>query len=300
MKYGITQLVSGCDTFVQISEVEFERIRTARESLFTVLSIEEKLEYVIENFRELELECLDIALDEITRWTSDWSRGIGNVHRVSRRIANFVATCRMYFDQVSQHVRELFGRDSNEVALLKKSRSEAYDSALSYRFLEALRNYVQHCDLAIHGLKMHTKRVDENATSSSVIHFVVPQVTLASIDRKHFKSSVLDEMIEANGATIDLRQPLREYIDAVGRIHLIVRGMYQTRVDVWESEMTVAIRRFRESSSDKDASFVYVVTATEDDNSIFDAFLVRRKELVAKNKQPIYFARRFVTGQLDE
>jgi hypothetical protein len=44
--------------FIEISEAEFQTLKCAKESLITVLNIEEKFDAVLENYSEYERELL--------------------------------------------------------------------------------------------------------------------------------------------------------------------------------------------------------------------------------------------------
>jgi hypothetical protein len=44
MRYGITDLTLGSDRFVELQKAQYDEALAARESLFTVLSIEEEVQ----------------------------------------------------------------------------------------------------------------------------------------------------------------------------------------------------------------------------------------------------------------
>ena len=64
MDYGLTCDVLTGKHFLSLTEEEFEAARKARRHLFEVLDIEEKLNIVLEDYIEYELELLQITLED--------------------------------------------------------------------------------------------------------------------------------------------------------------------------------------------------------------------------------------------
>ena len=96
MRYGISKLVLGFPGFIQIDEAEYMLIKNARNNLFEILFLEEKLDLVIENFYEYETELLSAASRMMVFHNADDQSMSRERNLVSRRIVNLLSAGRMY------------------------------------------------------------------------------------------------------------------------------------------------------------------------------------------------------------
>ena len=113
MEYSITTIVAGAPGFVDIDEAEYKRIKSAITNLFEMLFFEEKLDLVMENFHEYEVELLTIASREMVFNDDDYFSMSRERNTVSRRIVNLLSACRMYLDQSVHHMNNIYGENSD-------------------------------------------------------------------------------------------------------------------------------------------------------------------------------------------
>ena len=102
--------------------------------------LEEKIKLVLDNHDEFDAGLLRLA-DEAKRLLARETELINRMRAqglMNRRIVNVLTACRLYLDQSSHTISELFGDKSNEVSAAKQRRRAAYNRNLSYRF-------VRHC-----------------------------------------------------------------------------------------------------------------------------------------------------------
>src|SRR5690606_6337752 len=79
---------------ISISEDEYTSLVNAKSKLQNFLYIEEKLNFVIENYLDLEKEILNITLNKMVRPINniEWSASVEEIHQINRRIINFLTT----------------------------------------------------------------------------------------------------------------------------------------------------------------------------------------------------------------
>lgn len=65
-------------------------------------------------------------------------------YKVIVNIQNVLSSIRGYIDTFAHTLSESYGKDSEIYESFKTEKSKAYDNSKSYRFIEMLRNYVQH------------------------------------------------------------------------------------------------------------------------------------------------------------
>ena len=183
MRYGITKIVMGLPGFIEIDEAEYNLIKNARENLYEALFLEEKLDYVTENFYEYETEPLTIASRMMIFHDANYFSMNRERSLISRRIVNLLsAGGRMYLDQSIRQIENMYGADSkHNLNLIKKEIALQYDQSLGYRVMEALRNYVQHCGFPIHNVQLSYERVGSD-DDFQLLHRVIPQISISELE----------------------------------------------------------------------------------------------------------------------
>jgi putative IMPACT (imprinted ancient) family translation regulator len=112
----------------------------------------------------------------------------------------------------------------DEAALIQRVKercSKEYDDNVEYRFMEALRNHVQHRGIPIHLARQHARWTGTG--ESRLMEFSVDIFALRSEmeDDHKFKKSVLTEMSER----VDLKLATRSYLDSISAIHQFARDI---------------------------------------------------------------------------
>ena len=181
MRHGITRLLLGEYQFLEVSEDRFAQLVDARRNVLESLYIEEKFTYLIDNYWDLEIEALANTARNATLPFRRSSEVIADIHLFNRRIINLLTTSRLYIDHTPHHLTAIFGDNSPEEQQFKSRRSTHYDNSLSYRLLEALRNYVQHRGLPLSGLRRNHRLTDPGKSNSFCVHSI--QLGCATTDR---------------------------------------------------------------------------------------------------------------------
>jgi hypothetical protein len=307
MKYMITTIVMGSPGLIEIDEAEYKRIKTVIENLFELLFFEEKLDLVTENFQEYEAELLLIASHEMVFHNSDYFSMSKLRNVVSRRIVNLVSTCRMYLDQSICHINNIYGKGSEESKLLRQEITSQYDNNLSYRVMEALRNYTQHRGFPIHSMTFSGEWLDiDNQKISRLLHTVIPLIKVSELaEDSKFKRSVLDEIFTIyTKDDIDIRPFIREYIEGIGKIHEKVRDAIRPDVEQWENVFNDVVRKYKNKFGESASIAGLAIVAEDDDGkwvekrTIFKEFIEKRKALESKNKVFVNLHKRYASNEI--
>ena len=293
MKYGISKIVMGFSGFIDIDEVEYKCIKDARDNLFEMLFLEEKLDFVTENFHEYETELLSIASRSMIFHDVDYFSMSRERNIVSRRIVNLLSACKMYLDQSIHHIKNIYGENSDNVNLVKKETASQYDKNFGYRVMEALRNYVQHRGLPIHSILFSGKWLDiDSDENCRLLYTVVPSISVSELaEDDKFKQTVLKEMlaIQSND-DIDIRPLIRDYVEGIGKIHEKVRELIHTDVNKWEGILSDTINKFQNEFGAEESLAGLDIVAKKDDShwaeriTIFEEFIEKRQALENKNR----------------
>jgi len=227
MKYVLIKAVLGKVPQLDISEARYKALEAARDVLSNALAIEEKYEIVIANYLDFEKEMLDKSVRNMARGPGDYGEFFQLRLDLNKRLVNLLTAGRLYIDQLGQHACKCVDDRESTKEIVKKLFEAQYEAHLEYRFMEALRNYVQHRGVAVHSTSLGANKVEDDGEEG--IAFSVDAESLREIlaEDSKFKKAVLDEIPEK----VDLKAAIRQYVECINIVHLAARKMIDTRVE---------------------------------------------------------------------
>ncbi len=309
MKYKLSTIAIGPKRAVEITEGEYDEIVKAMNSLYAATFIEERLDLVVENFYEYENELLILANHFAIFQDLSPLSGSDDRNRVIRRIANLLSACRMYIDQSHYHIKHIYGDKSEKNQQLRNLKSTQFDLRLGYRFLESLRNYVQHRGIPVDSLKYssHTLREREQ---SQLLHIVVPIIRVTTLEaNKKFNNKFKEEIIPELRAIaiddeVDIRPLIREYVGCIGKIQESLREILKSDFEYWERIVEQVISKFRSKVGD-DISVAGLSAVIEDENGkwlerteIYQGTIKRRLQLEHKNRIYRFLEKKYASNEI--
>jgi hypothetical protein len=282
----------------------FDELKSSKELLVEALFVEEKYNLVVDNYSEFELELLGNKVRNMLFHDHDWSSAISEMYLINRRIVNLLTTCRLYTDQISHHLRTIYGAESEQLKEFKAQLSHEYDSFFGYRVMEAMRNYVQHRGLSI-GQIINRSQLVENEGQERRKHTIKLLIDVTTIEQDGgFKAAVLAELND-QGTSVEFIPLIRQYIESIGRIHLKVRELIEVDLLKADANLMQAINLYEESTNDILRDPVKAVALSIDLSTciesfvIFDDLIEHRKMLERKNSHPNY-SHHFVSSEAPE
>lgn len=248
-KYALFRFALDSGRHVEITEVELQEIMLAARTLDEIAEIEIKFDILYSNFIELENEVASRSIYFAYRREVSKSEFWDTKLSFNRRLINILTSARMYIDQSKQHVNNIgLHPHKKDVEIIFNNE---YDKSLSYRIMEALRNYTQHRGLPIQSLSQNMRRLNKDDELSEIEHNMAFSISPPEIEKdKKFKSEVLEEM-KGKGDRLDLRPIVREYIECIGNIHGQIRISTQKSEEKSVDLIKSAMDRFIASCSDQ-------------------------------------------------
>lgn len=305
MKYFI---FSGQFGALDINRDEFKKLDIAITNLFECLFIEEKLDFVIENFFEYEVELLKIASRRMIFLDDDYFSMSHERNVVSRRIVNLLTSCKMYLDQSIKHITRIYGKGSPESILVEHEFNLQYNQSFGYRVMEALRNYTQHYGFPIQNIIFSSEWLDfENKDRSRLQFIVVPLIEVSRLaEDGKFKRSVLDEMLsfDKSNKGIDIRELIRDYIEGIGEIQEKIRNITRSDISDWECIIEDAIRDYKDKYEIENRIPQLTIIAQDENQvhikrrSLFKEFIKKRETLERKNQSFGNFKKRYASNEI--
>ncbi|EGQ8277118.1 hypothetical protein DC852_26620 [Vibrio parahaemolyticus] len=282
---------------IEITREKYNDLSTAWEILKAALAIEEKYELVISNFLELEKDSLAISAEHMIRNNLDYSTFFDISSTFNRRIVNLMTATRLYIDQIQQHVKVC---DPELVEIVKGSFSLEYDALFEYRFMEALRNYVQHRGLAVHLTQMPSEWVEDGEFRFLEYKTKIYAQRANLEGDKAFKKAVFHEMPER----VELLAASKVYMEAISKVHDFIRTSIKEVVDKSREQVKESIVQYA-SLNNGNAVGLYAISFEKGKSAdkIHEKVLLQlswddvRLELVRKNGSLNNLSKWYVSGK---
>jgi hypothetical protein len=223
----------------QAISIEADRrdaLAVADEGIVAMIHFEDRYAMVIDNLMDMERHLFNWSLLDMLRPMAGFDDLFTHKREANRFFGNLLSAARQYIDQTHHHMKGYFAATelTSQTAL-----SEQYDAHLSFRIMEALRNYVQHEDLGVHTVRVGGGWLDTDGKR-------VRRYTVSiGIDLDHlsdatkFKASTLAEM-KALPAMPDLKEVIRVYVSALGTAHEKMRKALKPQTDMWIAAVEAA------------------------------------------------------------
>lgn len=301
MKYIITKNVYVDDPIVEITFDEYEQCRIARNNIYEVLATEEKLLVALDNYKDFEMELLDITFNKVLYHESDWSLFMENRNQINRKLVNLLSASRLYLDHLPHHINNIYGSNSIQLASVKKEKNTRYDGNFGYRVMEETRNYMLHRSFVITGLMYSSYRDEVTGFANNAIG---PMINVDDLETDvNFKKNILAEL-KAIGTSVDIRPYVRDYIASIGVIQDKFRDIIKNDADSWEKTIKYIFSKYPTGKDQQNESISVVICGVEDSQIIPESRiyllsdLIRRwKNLVLKSNKLAYLPNQVVTNE---
>lgn len=221
--YVLEQRIIGRRKTVTITEDEFLALENARHVLSEALEFEQRYELLVGNFIAMELAITELCLRSTVEPQYAYSDIARVIQETNRHIVNLLTAARSYIDQVKQDFKML-PLNPTFFEAVKTLLREEYDSSLEYRFMEALRNYTQHCAFPATGFS-DAAVLDHDANGWA------ESLTISASKEELFQDKEFKQkFLEALPAKIDLRHYGRGYVRCLGKAHIALRSLVDPMV----------------------------------------------------------------------
>jgi hypothetical protein len=225
MSYILRLDVIGQAPEVPITEQQVAEARQSRTVLSKAFALEETYDLLVSNFLELDQEALCVAAKHVIQDNRNYEGFFEERSRLNRRVVNLLTAARLYLDHAPQHLLKCSARPEEAVEAFKNATSEQYDSRFSYRFMEKLRNHVQHSGLAVHVVSYNSQWAGKEPEVVNETRLSLFSTKDLLAENKEFHRKTLAEM----PPSVELLQACREYLEGLGKVHALVRELIATR-----------------------------------------------------------------------
>jgi hypothetical protein len=298
MKYIVQVWTLDSYPEIEIDQPKFDELRQAQKCLSGALAIEEKYELLLSNYLDLEKECLNLTADYMVRSDRGYSGFFDLRLAFNRRIVNLLTSTKLYVDQIQNNVKACIPDNQNIATKVKSLLSAEYDACFEYRFMEALRNHVQHCGLAVHSTSVDQKLIPLEGDFESEYKTRIFTHKL-EINNNKFKTQVFNEMPEK----VELMYATRVYIESISKVHYDVRQLLTQKSEESRQLIDRQIKDYKKISNGESIGLHAVCfIPKESTDEVIEKFPLIldwdniRIRLINKNEQLVNLRKRFVSG----
>ena len=295
MKYLVTRGGRRGDSVMTITKREYIALKKARDILSAGLDIEQQYEVLVSNYEDFEKEIVGLATEFMLYVPNEFRQYHA---RLNKRIINLLTTSLLYRDQVKQRVRDIVGNSSEEVGKLEALFTEKHDKHLEYRFMEQLRNHVQHFGFPVYQVTLSSwveNMHQVNMELPSTIEFGAEKKRLQ--ENPKFKKSVIEELDD----TVDLKQMTRKYVECLSEIQASIRTMILGELNEARRLIEECINRYRDEVDEQTNNLIITVFEEGGEDKDQVKLLLNwddlRLELTNKNRILTNLSAKYVTGK---
>ena len=298
MRYYLRKDIIGKVPIIDIDEERFYSLKNAFKILTEAFAIEEKYELLISNYLELEKVSINISVIEMVRTAIEYLDFFDVSLELNTRLVNLLTSVRLYTDQLARHVAKCIPNIEDSKDVIKGYFVNEFENNADFRFMEELRNYVQHYGIPVHSATLGSKwtELDDGLLEYS-ISFKAKKKNFIT-DGK-FKKRILDEMPDE----VNLRSATRSYIESISSVHQQARDLIQDSVNDERKNLEDTIAEYEEEY--KKDSLGLMAYAFEENEKIDEVPILLkwddiRIRLQKRNRKLVNLKRRYATGQIVE
>lgn len=301
--FGLKRHVISSSAFSSLLEDEFNSIKVAKAGMLECVFLEQKFDFLIENYLEFEKDLLNATADHmvIGSQESQWYQTKRDLF--NRRIMNLLTTGKTYIDSAPQHVNNFLGRTSDQALSVKKIFNDTYDTYLGYRAMYEIRNFVQHRGLPVHGSRYGANWIDRE-NGRMMLNTICPYLNTSELrEDATFKKLVL-EQLEEIGPTVDLKFLIREYVEGLWEVHSRIRELVSPAWLASEQVFNSAIKKYEIDCPAENSIIGLVAVKLDSEGALLDeshlvkTFIEYREMLIRKNSSLVKLSKRFVSGEI--
>jgi hypothetical protein len=250
MLFEIKRLALGCRTALPIDEADFKAVRNCRKALLLLLQIEISYDVLVGNWLQLEQAACFLAFDMFARVRLSRAEMERDHTELNRHIVNLLSAARSFIDHTKRHLASFPDCTPADKAHLKDVFASQYDTSLSYRAAENLRNYTQHCGLPTQGFSSGLHWKGEPEADKKLVSSVSPYLTLDRLrSDTRFKKQVLEELAAVAGNEVPVMPILREYVGSLSSVMQEARQLFAARQESSANTLDSWVERFCQTES---------------------------------------------------
>ncbi|SFD84411.1 hypothetical protein [Massilia yuzhufengensis] len=282
---------------VEITAEQFEDIRCAVNIQVESLYIEQKYDFVMENYLEFEDSILRCGLVDMLIGGRDRKEFNANTALFNRRIMNLLTAYKTYDDTHLQHFNRIFQRDREVLRKAKSSLSQEFDGRVGYWMIPKIRNYVQHQGFPIHGSAYGSRWVKDSHGIERNRYTVNLYISPDELSDGKFNLEIRERFARMR-KKVDLKFLIRDFMEGFSAAHVRNREILTERLE-WSSEFISSVIQDFLLATGYRSSVALSAFSSDDRLSVAHFANEQRLYLVRKNTVLTRLTDRYISNELE-
>jgi hypothetical protein len=282
---------------VEITQEQFEDIRCAVNIQVESLYVEQKYDFVMENYLEFEESILRCGLSHMLLGGRDRKECNADTALFNRRIMNLLTAYKTYDDTYRQHFNRIFLRDKEVLRQVKQSFSKEYDSRVGYWLMPKIRNYVQHQGFPMHGSSYGSRWMKDKEEIERSRYTVDLYISPEELSEGKFNLEVR-ERLSGMRDKVDLKFIIRDFMEGFSAAHIRNREILADRLEWSYHYISSVIEDFLMATGYNSA---HSLASIGPDERVSVAHFAREQRiyLVKKNINLVRLTDRYISNELE-
>jgi len=254
---------------------------------------------VVEAYKNIELAKHEAEIDHILYSHHDYKNFVDARVVLSSPIISYLSSSRFFIDSSRKILKNILSDEKYNS--FGSYVNEIYDTSEEYRFIEAVRNYVQHNDLPIHQTTYHNFHDDNNIESTGMVTSLSLFTFKEELKNDDlFKKSVLKEIPDK----VNIIYFIRCHMEGIWKQFDFIKETLLEVGDESRSVIQKAFDDFNEKTESRTKS-LYAI-ANEDNGSViekiplFTKWYDTNRESMSNLGNLNNLHRRYATGRIIE
>jgi len=283
---------------ISITREHLETLKNASSIQLEALYIEQKYDFVVENYIEFEQTILNRGLNHLILGLKDEVSFHNDTSLFNRRIMNLLTVFKTYEDTYPQHIKKIFGGDKDKLRCTKESFSEEFDKRFGYWLIPKIRNYVQHQGFPVHASTYGSQWITNSDGIEKNRYTLDLYISPQELNKGDFNIEVKKRLNKIN-EKIDLKFILRDFMEGFSAAHVKNRLMLDEKIN-WAVRYTQeAIDEFLLQTG-YNSSVALFANGPDDQFSVATLANDQRIHFVKKNSSLIRLSDRYISNEFED
>lgn len=215
MNYWLRLPFLGGSHTLPITKDHFEQLAASKKRLLLISSFVENYRVVLDSYRTIETSLHKQSLNQQTLGFSFYKESLDTRVKLNSAYIGYLSAMRYFHDWSDRNLKEVLSHD--QVKSFQTFRLNLRDSTPNYRFIEALRNYAQHRELPIEGIKYHhfVENTDDNE-NTDIVTAITTYISKQKLSKdKKFNKAALADMPD----TINIVHCIRTHMNGIWKLY---------------------------------------------------------------------------------
>lgn len=246
---------------IEITDNEIENIKQAQIINNEIMAIEEKFDFIVGNFFDLQKALLENALTESITPEFTINSYFTRSRFYNRYLINFLTTSKLYLDQIPSNIKKIdlriFSQFENDIASVESAK-------YCNKIMKIIRNFSQHAGIPTYGDVCFTRV--HNTENDPLFFYSNMKLKTEDIKKDRKAREVMSNITDLPN-DIELSQLIYDHFQSLNSIHINLRELLKKKREFGQQTIDSYIDKYCEVFPELRAQEQKVLMIIENDKT---------------------------------